>query len=73
MALFSKTELKIIEAIVAGKSLKKVAEQAGLKEETVAEHADELKSKLNAAALNEIPEKFRLLTGWSSKPSEYPG
>ena len=71
MAAFSQTELRILSALAEGKSLKKLGETSNLSEETIDATVQDLKERLGADKVADLPERFRNVTGWSGKPSEY--
>jgi DNA-binding NarL/FixJ family response regulator len=68
---FSRRELQIIEGLDKGRSAKQLAEKGNDKEETVRAHVDDLQRKLGAETQADIPQRFRDMTGWSHKPTEY--
>jgi DNA-binding NarL/FixJ family response regulator len=68
---FTKRDLEIIEQVGKGRSLKQIAEKAGAKEETVRDQADQLKAKLTAGTIDEIPGRFVEVTGWANPPTQY--
>jgi len=72
MATFSRTELKIVEALADGAHGKKLLDATNLKEDTLAEWLAVLKNKLGANSQSEIPERFVAVTGWSSPATKYP-
>jgi len=71
MAAFSQTELRVLTALSQGKSLKKLSEESNLSEDTVDATVEELKARLGAGKAGDLPERFRNVTGWSGKPTEY--
>jgi len=72
MAMFSQTELRVVDALASGKSMKKLGEDSNLSEATISETVEGLKVKLAAANQSDIPARFAVMTGWSNAPKDYP-
>ena len=62
MGLFTTTELRVIDTLTAGKRLT----------DEDKERLPLIKEKLAVLHQAEIPERFRLLTGWTNRPKDYP-
>jgi DNA-binding NarL/FixJ family response regulator len=72
MGLFSQTELRVLDALAAGKSLKKLGETSNLSEGTLEETVEGLKAKLDASTQSELADRFVAVTGWTNPPKDYP-
>jgi hypothetical protein len=59
--MFTKAELQALDALAAGKKLESADEK----------HVESLKGKLGTSRQDELVERFRNLTGWTNKPSDY--
>jgi DNA-binding CsgD family transcriptional regulator len=71
MPAFTQTELRIIDALAAGKSAKRLVDDLKLSEEKIQETVDDLKGRLGAVHQADIPERFIAVTGWANRPKDY--
>lgn len=73
MSLFNQTELRVLDALASGKSLKKLGESSNLSEGKLEETVEGLKLKLGASTQADLPERFVAVTGWTNQPKDYSG
>ena len=64
MTTFTRRELELVEQLADPKAAKKL-------DETADTEIDQLRAKLFADKRADIPERFRDVTGWSHKPTDY--
>lgn len=69
---FSERDVRIVQAISDGDSAAEIAKSHSMKVETAREQIEDLKTRLFASTMEEIPARFRDVTGWANDPKDYP-